>query len=274
MEALLGGLLNHGDPRAAVLLGELIGTHLHALTFAPTLTSILAGNDDARDILANDLQPRRDPKARQTWKLSDEAPASPAGHVLNSSSSAFNQESATLKNQKPPVSSTGLWFTSDDNPAPRNDNLSRSFDDTSSLGYGQYRNPAGETPSTFGGLDIPIAPRSIDPRSQSLPRPPSVSKDVSSSSPRNRRRLTLQSADTIPNALLSPGTAGISVFQGQSKAGLAPNAINHTGQSSYVLGADAELSAADVDGGAMTELADVVGQLSLNENAEVRYHGR
>ena len=79
---------------------------------------------------------------------------------------------------------------------------------------------------------------------------------------------------------------------------LSPGAIGHTGTSSYLLsgspgasgGAGAGAGEADEredrKGGSararatqspsepLTELADVVGQLSLNENAEVRYHGR
>ncbi|TNY20133.1 fungal-specific transcription factor domain-containing protein [Rhodotorula diobovata] len=87
---------------------------------------------------------------------------------------------------------------------------------------------------------------------------------------------------------------------------LSPGAIGHTGTSSYLLASSpggsggAAVGGADDDnedrkggggggggaGGAgraratqspsepLTELADVVGQLSLNENAEVRYHGR
>lgn len=90
-------------------------------------------------------------------------------------------------------------------------------------------------------------------------------------------------ASTSP-AVLNPTTSiGSLAFQAQSKSKSLPppNAIAHTGQSSYVLTAEAELSHAELGDGSgtgggadMTELADVVGQLSLNENAEVRYHGR
>ncbi|KAH8924892.1 hypothetical protein BT69DRAFT_1332618 [Atractiella rhizophila] len=60
----------------------------------------------------------------------------------------------------------------------------------------------------------------------------------------------------------------------------APGSIPHTGSASYSLSKaamDAAAAAGDPDESGMVvmnELSDVVGQLSLNENAEVRYHGR
>ncbi|GAA5998630.1 uncharacterized protein JCM10292_007114 [Rhodotorula paludigena] len=117
----------------------------------------------------------------------------------------------------------------------------------------------------------------------------------------NPDRKQMAYAFTLPPVGVVPprssNTAALSV--------LSPSAIGHTGTSSYTLssgdaggtaGGDAIMTAAPTAGGAggkgkgtgaattgedmqspkepMSELADVVGQLSLNENAEVRYHGR
>ncbi|GAA5887204.1 hypothetical protein JCM6882_002448 [Rhodosporidiobolus microsporus] len=62
---------------------------------------------------------------------------------------------------------------------------------------------------------------------------------------------------------------------------LSPAVIGHTGSAQYNLNNDgSDGNAAETEeerkkrDEPLTELADVVGQLSLNENAEVRYHGR
>ncbi|GAA6052521.1 hypothetical protein JCM3770_003807 [Rhodotorula araucariae] len=130
----------------------------------------------------------------------------------------------------------------------------------------------------------------------------------------NPERKQMAYAFTLPPVGAVPprgpgGAGGPGSHAGQGGHGapvLSPGAIGHTGTSSYLLasaagGAGSSAPAGGVIGtsgsatggtgaqggedGAdgnkvqspqepLTELADVVGQLSLNENAEVRYHGR
>ncbi|GAA5982372.1 hypothetical protein JCM11641_006960 [Rhodosporidiobolus odoratus] len=60
------------------------------------------------------------------------------------------------------------------------------------------------------------------------------------------------------------------IIQGSTGMAISERAIGHTGLAHFE-GLDGEGEEGKRE---MTELADVVGQLSLNENAEVRYHGR
>ncbi|GAA5843186.1 hypothetical protein JCM11251_001678 [Rhodosporidiobolus azoricus] len=95
----------------------------------------------------------------------------------------------------------------------------------------------------------------------------------------NPERRQMAYAFTLP----AHGTAPPRSSAHHNQPILSPGAIGHTGSAQYNLGG------ADGNEGngageteeerkkreeSMTELADVVGQLSLNENAEVRYHGR
>jgi hypothetical protein len=154
----------------------------------------------------------------------------------------------------------------------------------------------GASPSVFGGgIDIPLpAPPSgtVNPRhasggsnsvSVSMPQHASLLNNDpgTSSSSRQRRRLNNQSPLIGTSQLVGSNVADLKNFAygfgSQTNQNLNTQQVNHTGTASYSLSADADLSPA-VDGeehvGGMSELADVVGQLSLNENAEVRYHGR
>lgn len=122
----------------------------------------------------------------------------------------------------------------------------------------------------------PFAGPGFDPRVDTYLNP--------SDDPRTqRRKLNTPPVPPLASTAIIP-PIGSYAFQSQqprlASDILPPNAIGHTGQATYVLSPEAELSSQDFvlrsAGGAdgMTELADVVGQLSLNENKEVRYHGR
>lgn len=92
-----------------------------------------------------------------------------------------------------------------------------------------------------------------------------------------------------PIGAAAPRTTATTSAAAASGPVLAPDRVGHTGTSSYTLSTGEVVSARDQLGGGplngaedgeaatnepLTELADVIGQLSLNENAEVRYHGR
>ena len=151
------------------------------------------------------------------------------------------------------------------------------------------------SPSVFGGVDIPpssVPPPATNPRlsssgplslSLSLPHASHLADQTgAASSPRQRRRLNNQSPLTGTSQLVGTNVTELKSmaygFGAQTKQNMPATAINHTGTASYTLSEEAELAQAgetnDETTAGMSELADVVGQLSLNENAEVRYHGR
>jgi hypothetical protein len=126
-------------------------------------------------------------------------------------------------------------------------------------------------------LPNPSPPITFDKRSSLELHHPSPNSNINSTSPphRQRRRLTHsasppgQSPESESNqyrgpaALFSPPQAPI-------------NSIPHTGTAVYTLTGNEIEEDRDEEEGTrvMEELSDVVGQLSLNENKEVRYHGR
>ncbi|KAK4704481.1 hypothetical protein P7C70_g1729, partial [Phenoliferia sp. Uapishka_3] len=300
MEALLGGLLQNDDPRASLLLGELIG------------------DEEAREILTKDLREAAaalpSSKPRKSWKkASDIIPNPPPPTNSHSNipivSRGFSSSVALNEAHPLPVAAPQNWFSGEELAFSTN---MQGVSDSSMSGLppvsftlpnntlgldqsmGTYRTLVGGRDSdderSRSGIDIPISdsfglesnlhPRSASGGSGSLPRmiPQHLNADQGGggSSPRQRRRLNGGASPAGSNSSLPGGRTSFS-YQQPGKAVLSPNAINHTGQSSYTLSADADLSPAGEpeDGGqGMTELADVVGQLSLNENAEVRYHGR
>lgn len=148
----------------------------------------------------------------------------------------------------------------------------------------------GGSPSVNSGTGAPLQNDRSTSTSGSLPSSMSiplvgtaaVEQSSSASAPRQRRRLNSQSplfgTSNLAGANVDQLKKSMAFdFPSQTKQNMPPTAINHTGTASYSLGADAQL-AQSADGDepthAISELADVVGQLSLNENAEVRYHGR
>lgn len=174
---------------------------------------------------------------------------------------------------------------------------------TPGLGGSDEGSPAslpGASPSVFGGVDIPLSapappaassgtmnPRNASgsslPLSLSLPHASHLAEQHgAASSPRQRRRLNNQSPLVGTSQLVGTDVGELKSmaysFSSQNKQNIPATAINHTGTASYTLSSDADLAQANEGGEentpGMSELADVVGQLSLNENAEVRYHGR
>ncbi|KDE03870.1 hypothetical protein MVLG_05692 [Microbotryum lychnidis-dioicae p1A1 Lamole] len=289
MEALLGGLLQNDDPRAQTLLGELIG------------------DEEARDVLTNDLKAASTAapgaKPRKSWKRAEEA--APAVFPASTSTAAAQTPGLDF-NTRP------SWFHDDDLAFGTNmtglvgGGVGTSLAlDPSGFGGPRVSSKAeseesgsihGASPGPFGaGIDMGQRPV-LSTSAGSLPIPmPHLTEAGSAgaagaagaaSSPRQRRRLNHQSPLTGTSNLVGANVDELKSFafgfgQQTNQGHLNTRQVGHTGTASYSLSADAELSPS---GGAnpgeseamssMSELADVVGQLSLNENSEVRYHGR
>ncbi|KAI5480235.1 hypothetical protein MNV49_001566 [Pseudohyphozyma bogoriensis] len=266
MEALLGGLLQSDDPRAQALLEELIG------------------DDEAREILTQDLKAASTAEAtgqkpRKSWTKLD-----------------ANKPGITPSVTGPIVSRGfgGVGIASPPAPGPMSgvvgsrDGWAFNEDDLGLGGSGASGGSPSDVQNIYGGIDIPISgahASSSTPHSHSLPTHLSSSAHLSPTAytPSNLSNTPNPSSGPNPRRRkLSTATAGAGgntptpfSFSGAKQGGLAAGSINHTGQSSYSLSKDAALSpGAEDEKVVMTELADVVGQLSLNENAEVRYHGR
>ncbi|SDA02837.1 BZ3500_MvSof-1268-A1-R1_Chr11-1g03181 [Microbotryum saponariae] len=285
MEALLGGLLQNDDPRAQTLLGELIG------------------DEEARDVLTNDLKAASTAppgaKPRKSWKRAEEAApaastsatAAPTpGLEFNNRPSWFNNDDLAFGTNMTDLVgggvSTSLAFDPSGFGGPRVSSKAES-EESGSI--------HGASPGPFGaGIDM--GPRPVLSTSAgSLPIPmPHLAEGGSAgaagaagaaSSPRQRRRLNHQSPLIGTSNLVGANVDELKSlafgFGQQNQRHLNTRQVGHTGTASYSLSADAELSPL---GGAnpgeseamssMSELADIVGQLSLNENSEVRYHGR
>lgn len=140
-------------------------------------------------------------------------------------------------------------------------------------------------------LDGPPPPAAPGPglggdASRSLP-----SQDLQGRSPTSpeERKQMAYAFRLPPIGAAAPRTTATTSAAAASGPVLAPDRVGHTGTSSYTLSTGEVVSARDQLGGdplngaedgeaatnePLTELADVIGQLSLNENAEVRYHGR
>ncbi|KAM0788534.1 hypothetical protein ACM66B_001662 [Microbotryomycetes sp. NB124-2] len=307
MEALLGGLLQNDDPRAAHLLGELIG------------------NEEARDVLTRDLRAAANSepgsKPRKSWKKHEDTPA-----TASTSSAAVQQTpivsrgfptAATMPDLSLPPQPNS-WLTEDDLglgssagvevPSGSSVNLGAGFnalgfDPAQSQGSPGSMAAQGQSQSTYAGIGSTSAEPQAGMSATSLPpasnpRSPPVAmgttslslpgiggpEPTASVSPRQRRRLNDPPALAGTSQLVGTDVSGLKTmaygFGQQTQQNIPPTAINHTGTASYHLSADAELAQQEemadesTAGGSMSELADVVGQLSLNENAEVRYHGR
>lgn len=328
MEALLGGLLQNDDPRAATLLGELIGElPLGCSALAQADSLALTGNEEARDVLTKDLKAASaappTSKPRKSWKKPDDPPQQQLPPPPPQISRGFSSSSSVLDMAGPEANPR--WFTDEELSFSNGMGGSNDFGvgSSGSMGMGMspygsgsfndslgfdptgavYRNNSDDgspasvpaaSPSIFGGIDIPssapppatnprLTPSGSVPLSLSLPHASHLTDQVgAASSPRQRRRLNAQSPLLGTSQLVGTDVTELKSmafgFGAQNKQNMPATAINHTGTASYTLSEEAELAQAG-DGNeettaGMSELADVVGQLSLNENAEVRYHGR
>lgn len=156
----------------------------------------------------------------------------------------------------------------------------------------QYRTPGGGGDSSDGAspsVPITAATDVLSPRQRRrLDLPGGTSPSVSPPDERKQMAYAFRLPPIGAPAPRSGSSSAAGAASGQPV--LAPDRVGHTGTSTYTLSTGEVVSATatqdptnGIDGAEvgeaatnepLTELADVVGQLSLNENAEVRYHGR
>ena len=309
MEVLLGGLLGSDDPRAQTLLGELIGARSRNNSFANQKTDTHVrppGDTEAREMLARDLKAAAsvpDPKdAKRSWKreyIEQQERQQQQQRQQPSVSPAAASTTLVPMNQTGQTPTMNAFPTEPGQPAfvAGPGTLGKTWLSDEDLVVAdstqqQYRTPGAD---------------SSDGASPSVPLTGSAATDILS--PRQRRRLDLPGG-TSPSvsppderkqmayAFRLPPIGAPAPRSGSSSAAgaasgqpvLAPDRVGHTGTSSYTLSTGEVVPATatqdptnGIDGAEvgeaatnepLTELADVVGQLSLNENAEVRYHGR
>ncbi|WAR62885.1 hypothetical protein PtB15_15B473 [Puccinia triticina] len=246
MEALLGGLLENDDPRAQALFSELIG------------------DNEVRDLLTSDLriaaQQGTEGKPRKSWKPPDPTIAS------RSASDRRSQLNLT-DTQKV------LWGVSHPNQisGPKDHPLQ------------EPRQPNGQ------GTDADDESECEDSQLDPSPPPPPADDQINLQH-RNRRRRIESNLSSIHRS-----KSQVAAFNQSSSTSTIP----HTGTATFTLSRSellnagthnsqitfecnkslrpikSELPSAEQHSPAtISELADVVGQLSLDENDEVRYHGR
>jgi hypothetical protein len=160
----------------------------------------------------------------------------------------------------PESSSVPKFFTDDE--------LSFNPDPGNALGFGvdpgSYRgtDSMGDLDSSES-LESDAIDISIPSSAYSHPVPHTdASADGDHKSPRQRRRLNNGDKDTKPT--LSSSAPSVFTFQGTSTGGGAT--IPHTGTATFHLTDKMAAMVSDEEPKAMSELADVVGQLSLDEN--------
>lgn len=184
MEALLGGLLANEDPRAATLLGELIGASPISFRTEEGLGAerLPAGDDEAREVLTKDLRAASavDPssKPRKSWKKADEPTMATSGPSHPQVSRGFSSHDV-LADSAPLASTPRPWFTDDDLSFPTGlqgiggvdpgmvPGMSFTGASGSAIGFdpagAQYRggrpdsdDESRASPSLFHGIDIPV----------------------------------------------------------------------------------------------------------------------
>ncbi|TKA50167.1 hypothetical protein B0A53_06439 [Rhodotorula sp. CCFEE 5036] len=291
MEVLLGGLLGSDDPRAQTLLGELIG------------------DTEARDILARDLKAAAsvpDPKdAKRSWKreyIEQQERQQQRQQQPSSVSPAASTNERTLvpmkQQQQPPPMMMNAFPTEAGQPAfvAGPGTLGKTWLSDEDLVVAdstqQYRTPGGGGDSSDGAspsVPITAATDVLSPRQRRrLDLPGGTSPSVSPPDERKQMAYAFRLPPIGAPAPRSGSSSAAGAASGQPV--LAPDRVGHTGTSTYTLSTGEVVSATatqdpinGIDGAEvgeaatnepLTELADVVGQLSLNENAEVRYHGR
>ena len=154
---------------------------------------------------------------------------------------------------------------------------------------GSYMSSVSSVPGSMSGAQR-------DPKSPVFPTSPSQKRDL------NKVMEAAPGGDlgVLPFGPSSDSNKRVNIFPVQDRTGSTVSALStipHTGSAYYLLTAaaaatgspfgisdadtpetegksSAEPQGAGQQGGPLSELADVVGQLSLDDNREVRYHGR
>jgi len=238
MEALLGGLINNDDPRAQALFSELIG------------------DNEVRDLLTSDLkmaaQQGTDGKPRKSWKPSDSS-------TITSSTSDRRGQLHLTDTQKV------LWGISHLSPISV-DQDHRSLE--SGQPNGQSSDPDDDSECEENQLDHspPPPPLTDETNLHHKNRRRKVGSQVSSID-RPKSQVTSFNQSVSTTTIPHTGTAAFTLSRPEP-SGPSSNESQLTFQNLGLL------SPQQHSPGTISELADVVGQLSLNEDDEVRYHGR
>ncbi|POY73114.1 hypothetical protein BMF94_3852 [Rhodotorula taiwanensis] len=275
MEVLLGGLLGSDDPRAQTLLGELIGTC--AATRPRSFDKKVPGDSEARDILAKDLKAAAavpDPKdAKRSWKREyieqGQAQAQAAQQASSNTPKVEPGAFPTLPGQPAFVAAPGPLAIQN-----QHQHQHPQYQDE------MYRTPPGGAAESTAS-DSGASPLGGGGPAAGLlsPRQRRRTETAASTSPEDDRKQMAYAFRLPPIGATAAAGSSSSARSGSGGAAssappLPPDRVGHTGTSTYTL---TQVGAADGEAATnepLTELADVVGQLSLNENAEVRYHGR
>lgn len=208
----------------------------------------LIGDDEAQNIFRNDLRAAAaagpDAPGRRSWQ----SPLVNVSNELGVTPSSQRGSSGSQKRQRlsPNADSRG------DSIALPTPGYSNGFSFDGSLGLsmeGSSSDSEGENPAFPTQQST-----SFSPSLGGIPVPPS---------PQRPRGLVHLQAPPKPSEIASPN-----IFAHQplpSPGGPIPATIPHTGYAP---------ATGDGPPTQLSELADVVGQLSLNEGGEIRYHGR
>ncbi|KAH9448422.1 hypothetical protein Pst134EA_027733 [Puccinia striiformis f. sp. tritici] len=248
MEALLGGLLENDDPRAQALFSELIG------------------DNEVRDLLTSDLkiaaQQGTDGKPRKSWK-----PPDPSLLISSSSDRRSQQQLNLTDTQKVLWGVSHLNQTSPDHPShdscQPNGQLSDPEDDSECEGSQADPSPPPPHPHDDDSTNMLHKNR----RRRLGSHLPSIHRPKSQVTPFNQAS---SSTTTIPHT----GTATFTLSHSESTTNNNSQFTFECNQSLRPPPNTDLTSTKQHSPATISELADVVGQLSLDENDEVRYHGR
>jgi hypothetical protein len=245
MEALLGGLLENDDPRAQALFAELIG------------------DNEVRDLLTSDLkiaaQQGTEGKPRKSWKPPDST-------IVTKSSSDRRKQLNLTDTQKVLWGVNRLSQTSD-------------FKDHRSQESSQ---PNGHSPDIDDDSECedsqidhsPPPPPNDDTNLQHKNRRRRLESNVSSNH-HSKSQVTAFNQPSSTTTIPHTGTATFTLSRSE------PSTLGtHKSQFTFECNKSSRPPNPDLSStkqhspATISELADVVGQLSLDENDEVRYHGR
>ncbi|KAA1086544.1 hypothetical protein PGT21_002767 [Puccinia graminis f. sp. tritici] len=245
MEALLGGLLENDDPRAQALFSELIG------------------DNEVRELLTSDLkiaaQQGTEGKPRKSWK--------PPDSIIATNSSSDRRKQLNLTDTQ-----KVLWGVN---------RLTQTFDfkdhrsQESSQPNGQSPDIDDDSECEDSQLDhSPPPPPNDDTNLQHKNRRRRLESNVSSNH-RSKSQVTTFNQPSSTTTIPHTGTATFTLSRSELST-LGTNKSQFTFECNKSLRPpNSDLSSTKQHSPAtISELADVVGQLSLDENDEVRYHGR
>jgi hypothetical protein len=244
LEALLGGLLENDDTRVQALFSQLIS------------------DNEVRKLLTRDLkvaaQQGANGKPRKSWKSPDS--------LITSLPSDRGHQLHLMDTQKV------LWGVSHLSPTSAEQDL-RSHEP--SQPNGQSSGPDDDSEDEESQLDTSPPPLlNNETNHQHKNRRRRVDSQLSSMS-RPKSQVTSFSSSAIASTIPHTGTATFTLSRPElTNPNIDKSEPTLEGKQSLGSQNSEFLSTKQHSPATITELADVVGQLSLDENDEVRYHGR